>query len=560
MMLGNLRISLKLQIMVAMAVVGILAVAGLGLITLKENLLEDRKTKLQEVVRLARQNLQLDYDASRKAGLAEAETIARGKAIVRALRFGNDDYFVALDKQAVVQAHTNPKIEGQPFASIKDADGVYFSRDQVEIAAKGGGFVAYRFPRAGVGEPLPKVAYAVEFQPYGWVISGGIYLDDIDTIFWAQVWRIGALIAAALVLVVAVSFLIGRGIVRPITGMTGAMHKLAGGDTAAEIPGRERGDEVGEMAQSVQVFKQSMIEAERLRAEQAEAEKRTEAKRKADMLALADRFEAAVGEIIETVSAASTELEASATTLTRTADTARTLTTAVAAASEEASTNVQAVATATEELTSSVTEIGRQVEDSNRIASEAVQQAERTDTRMIELSKAADRIGDVIKLITTIAEQTNLLALNATIEAARAGEAGRGFAVVANEVKALAAQTAKATGDIGAQVVGIQSATQESVASIKEISGTIARISAIAATIAAAVEEQGAATQEIARNIQQASAGTTQVASSVTEVSRGASETGSASSLVLSSAQSLAGESNRLKLEVQKFLQTVRAA
>ena len=277
--------------------------------------------------------------------------------------------------------------------------------------------------------------------------------------------------------------------------------------------------------------------------------------RKADMIKLADDFEGAVGEIVETVSSASTELEASAGTLTATAERAQELTTMVAAASEEASTNVQSVASATEELSSSVNEISRQVQESARMASEAVGQARTTNDRVSELSKAAARIGDVVELINTIAGQTNLLALNATIEAARAGEAGRGFAVVASEVKALAEQTAKATGEIGQQITGIQAATQESVNAIKEISGTIERLSEISSTIAAAVEEQGAATQEISRNVQQAAHGTQQVSSNITDVQRGASETGSASSQVLSAAQSLSGDSNRLKLEVGKFLE-----
>ncbi len=359
---------------------------------------------------------------------------------------------------------------------------------------------------------------------------------------------------------ISLAFLIGRGIVNPITGMTSAMGKLAGGDTRTEIPSRERGDEIGKMAAAVQVFKDSMIETERLRAEQSEIERRQAQQRKAEMIKLADDFENAVGEIVETVSSASTELEASASTLTSTAARSQELATTVAAASEEATANVQSVASATEELSSSVNEISRQVQESARMANEAVGQARKTNDRVSELSKAAARIGDVVELINTIAGQTNLLALNATIEAARAGEAGRGFAVVASEVKALAEQTAKATGEIGQQITGIQAATQDSVGAIKEISGTIERLSEISATIASAVEEQGAATQEISRNVQQAAQGTQQVSSNITDVQRGASETGSASSQVLSAAQSLSGDSNRLKLEVSRFLNSVRAA
>jgi methyl-accepting chemotaxis protein len=350
-------------------------------------------------------------------------------------------------------------------------------------------------------------------------------------------------------------------IARPIQSLTRAMRELANGNFSVVLPGLGRKDEIGDIAGAVEDFK---VKAEEKAREEAEAKIKQDKiladQRKADMHRLADGFEAAVGEIIDTVSSASTELEASAKTLTSTATRGQEVATTVAAASEEASTNVQSVASATEELSSSITEISRQVQESARMASEAVGQARSTTERVSELSKAATRIGDVVELINTIAGQTNLLALNATIEAARAGEAGRGFAVVASEVKALAEQTAKATGEIGQQISGIQSATQESVGAIKDISGTIEKLSEISSAIAAAVEEQGAATQEISRNVQQASQGTQQVSANVTDVQRGATETGSASSQVLSSAQLLSSDSNRLKLEVGKFLSTVRAA
>ncbi|MCP4620934.1 MAG: methyl-accepting chemotaxis protein [Bradyrhizobium sp.] len=356
-------------------------------------------------------------------------------------------------------------------------------------------------------------------------------------------------------------FLVGQyGIAKPIRAVVELLQQLAAGKYDIDVKGTGRGDEVGDVARTALVFKENGLAKIRMEQEQKEAEARTAAQRRADMLQLADGFERAVGEIVETVASASTELEASATTLTSTADRSQQLATVVASASEEASTNVQSVASATEELSSSVNEISRQVQESARMATEAVQQARATNDRVGELSRAAARIGDVVELINTIAGQTNLLALNATIEAARAGEAGRGFAVVASEVKALAEQTAKATGEISQQISGIQGATQDSVHAIKEISGTIERLSEISSTIAAAVEEQGAATQEISRNVQQAAQGTHQVSSNITDVQRGATETGSASSQVLSSAQMLSGDSNRLKAEVSKFLSSVRAA
>jgi methyl-accepting chemotaxis protein len=370
---------------------------------------------------------------------------------------------------------------------------------------------------------------------------------------------LAAILGVATVVGIAVGFYLVRDVSHGIASIVKPMQALGDGDLTAQVPHQGEKTEIGAMADSLQVFKQALI-AKKAADEAAavDAEAKIERGRRVD--GITRDFESMIGEIVATVSSASTQLEASAGTLTATAERARELTTVVAAASEEASTNVQSVASATEELTSSVNEISRQVQESARMAGDAVNQARTTNDRVGELSKAAARIGDVVELINTIAGQTNLLALNATIEAARAGEAGRGFAVVASEVKALAEQTAKATGEIGQQITGIQAATQESVNSIKEISGTIEKLSEISSTIASAVEEQGAATQEISRNVQQAAGGTQQVSSNITDVQRGASETGSASSQVLSAAQSLSGDSNRLKLEVGKFLNSVRAA
>ena len=370
-----------------------------------------------------------------------------------------------------------------------------------------------------------------------------------------------AIAIGSLVLGILLAWLIGRAISKPVIGLCAGMRELAEGNFAVVLPGLDRGDEVGDMAQAVETFK---VKAEQKAHEEAEAKAQQDRlaaqQRKADMHRAGgcvrsrgrrDRQDRVFG--LDRVR--DLRHDADLDGGTRAGDHQL-----VAAASEEASTNVQSVASATEELTSSVNEISRQVQKSARIANDAVDQARKTSDRVAELSKAAARIGDVVELISTIAGQTNLLALNATIEAARAGEAGRGFAVVASEVKALAEQTAKATGEIGQQITGIQAATQESVGAIREISGTIERLSEISSTIAAAVEEQGAATQEISRNVQQAAQGTMQVSSNITDVQRGASETGSASSQVLSAAQALSGDSDRLRTEVGKFLATVRAA
>ncbi len=372
-------------------------------------------------------------------------------------------------------------------------------------------------------------------------------------------WTVLGIILAVMVAGVSVGLYLVRDLSRGISAIVTPMQALGSGDLAAEVTRRGEHTEIGVMADALQVFKQALI-AKKAADEAAarDAEAKIERARRVD--GITRNFEAVVGEIVETVASAATELEASANVLTKTAERSQELAVTVAAASEEASTNVQSVASASEELSSSVNEISRQVQESSRVASEAVDQAQTTNGRVGELAQAASRIGDVVELINTIAGQTNLLALNATIEAARAGEAGRGFAVVASEVKALAEQTAKATGEISQQISGIQTATEHSVGAIRAISDTIGRMSEISSTIAAAVEQQGAATQEISRNIQHAAMGTSEVSSNIADVQRGATETGSASSQVHSAAKSLSSESNRLKIEVEKFLDSVRAA
>ena len=372
--------------------------------------------------------------------------------------------------------------------------------------------------------------------------------------------RMAAALALAALLMCALSLLLGRAISQPISAMTSALTKLARGDFNVVLPGLHRHDEVGEMAGAARIFKDNMIETERLRAEQLANQEAQSLQRREERLRLASGFQDAVGSIVDKLSSEATELEAAASTLTRTAETTLELSGVVSGASNEASGNIRSVAAAIEQMTSSVGEIGRQVLESSSIAQSAVEHAKTTDARITALSQAAGRIGDVVKLITGIAEQTNLLALNATIEAARAGEAGRGFAVVAQEVKALAAQTAKATEEIDVQISGMQSATGESVEAIKQIGAVIVRISEVSGMIAAAVEEQSVATREIARNVQMAASGAAQVGGAIADVHQGAADTGSASGQVLSSAQSLSSQASQLKLEVDNFLASIRAA
>jgi methyl-accepting chemotaxis protein len=382
--------------------------------------------------------------------------------------------------------------------------------------------------------------------------------DAAESYAAAMKMVLASLVLAMIVGICAAIFLV-RDVSTGIKSIVTPMQALGAGDLTAMVPHQGERTEIGDMANSLQVFKEALI-AKKAADEAAAIDAEEKIRRGERVNAITRDFEALIGEIVATVSSASAELEASAGTLTGAAERSQKLTTVVAAASAEASTNVQSVASATEEMASSVNEISRQVQESANIASQAVDQAHKTNNRVGELVKAAARIGDVVELINTIAGQTNLLALNATIEAARAGDAGRGFAVVASEVKALAEQTAKATGEISQQISSIQAATQESVGAIKDIGDTIGRMSEISSSIASAVEQQGAATKEISRNVQRAADGTMQVSSNITDVQRGASETGSASTQVLSAAQSLSSQSNRLKVEVSNFLSSVRAA
>ena len=434
-------------------------------------------------------------------------------------------------------------IEGAFLPALAKADATAAAKSYAEITA------AYQAHRALIDEIVKKTN------------------DDNAAIEAAATQRVGTFtillwsISGLVFLVIGGGlFGVGLGVIRPMTRMTDVMARLAGGALEIEIPSLNRGDEVGAMARAVQIFRENAQRVQAMESAQVGLKLKAEEERKAAMNRVADGFEQVIGKIVETVSSASSEIELAAGSLTKTAEATRESTTAAASSSDLSSANVQSAAAASEEMASSVTEIGRQVQQSETITQAAVRQAEQTNARISELSQSAGRIGEVVKMIAAVAEQTNLLALNATIEAARAGEAGRGFAVVASEVKALAAQTAKATEEIGTQITQMQSATQQSVSAIKEIGVTISQISEISTAIAAAVEQQGAATQEIARNVQQAARGTTEVGDSIAAVGRGATNTGTAAAQVHGFAHSLANQGNQLKLEVGKFLTTIRAA
>ncbi|HET7887261.1 MAG TPA: methyl-accepting chemotaxis protein [Bradyrhizobium sp.] len=421
---------------------------------------------------------------------------------------------------------------------------------------------AYKGPAILFGRRF-YTAYHPVFDPAGKVVGiiyVGISMDELDGMLWQAIDAMAIAAGIAALLALSVTALMVRRVTKPLKAVAASLTVLAEGRTDVEVQYADRHDEIGVIARTIDVFKTNRLERRQIEADRLNAEKSASERRKAELNQFVEDFRTRIGGIIEQVMDSSGRFEKDAEQLSLTARTTAEMSDQSADASKQASEHVRSAATASNELSQSIVEISRRVQDSNSVASEAVKQASATDERMAELSAAGDRIGDVVKLITSIAEQTNLLALNATIEAARAGEAGRGFAVVAQEVKNLAGQTAKATGEISSHIVNMQRATEESVEAIKAIGQTIERISEITGAISAAVEEQGAATQNIAHGVQAAAGGTLDVAENIERVARGANETETTSGQMLKSAKALSDVSVHLRDEVEKFLDSVRAA
>ena len=550
----------RLLLVPLVGVLALIAVGALAVHTVGALMMSERQARARVVVEAATTIIE---DLAARAAKGEMTVDAAQKAArdaVRAIRFDGPEYAFLLDQHATVLAHFNPKLEGQNLWEARDKTGKYFSRELVKTALAGGGFEGLYFPKPGTTEPVAKVNYAKLANAWGWIVGSGIFVDTVeDAVATSRNETIAVVVVLAL-LTTALTFWIGRSISGPILRLTAVTNRIAAGELEIAVPDRARKDEVGTLAQAVDVLRERSAEAARLAAEEERRKAEAAEERRTAMTQLANEFEASVKRVVEGIASSASGMEASANSMTSAAATSDSQTVAAAAAAEETSANVGTVASATEELTASIQEIARQVTHSSEIAAGAVSEAERANTVMAGLAESAKSVGEIVALISSIASQTNLLALNATIEAARAGDAGKGFAVVASEVKSLATQTAKATEDIQSKVAEIQSMTGTAVTAIHAIGGTVSRMNEITASVAAAVEEQGAATRDIAGNVQQAAGGAQQVSRNVAAAQRAVSETKTVAAGVLDAAGSVTRETAELRGEVERFLAGVRAA
>jgi methyl-accepting chemotaxis protein len=559
--LNNLTIAPKLAILVGVTLIGLCIAGILAGYLMQREMLNARIDQVHAIVDMARNmaaGLQKEVEAGK---LTKEAAMAEFGRRANAMTYDNGSgYLFGTNYDGITVMAPEPKQIGTNRMDVV-TNGRMLSREIMDgVKAKGEILLFYEYMKPGQETPIRKVGYAVAIPGFNMYLGTGAYLDDLDAKLKPVIWALGLAILAIGVISGGIAWLIGRSISRPLGQLGNRMRGLADGELEGDIPGVGRGDEVGAMASTVQIFKDNALRIKGLEMAEAETQGRAAAERRAAMDSLANDFERSVNGIVRSVSTAAAGMQTTAQSMTATASDASARAATVGAASQSASNNVGTVAAAAEELSSSVAEISRQVTRSSEIASKAVGDAERTNATVQVLSTGAEKIGEVVKLIHSIAAQTNLLALNATIEAARAGESGRGFAVVASEVKALANQTAKATEEISAQVAAMQTSTSDAVAAISGITQTIAQMSEITVSISTAIEQQGDATREIARNIQQVAAGSSEISAHIGGVTQAASATGTAATDVLTNARELDNQSGMLRSAVDGFLTKVRAA
>ncbi|MDD1525687.1 chemotaxis protein [Bradyrhizobium sp. WBOS7] len=562
-LLSHLTIRTKLASMVCLAALTVAAIIGVSSVLSKSRMMEDRVQQMRTAVELLYNYAQSLQDEVTAGKLTLADAKAQFHQRGRRMNFnGNQGYPVVYNPDTSILVNgANQQLEGK-ITGAKDSNGVLIADAIVKAGEQTaqGGVTSYLYPRPGQTEPVRKTVFARKFAPWNATISYGLYVDDIDADVRALTLELAAIGTGLMLLMAALSWLIARDVLSALERQKNRMQEISEGAIDKPVEETDRGDEIGRMAETLEVLRQTALTARALEAEQAATKTRTEQEKRDALIALADRFDASVGQLVGLMASGSGELEHTAKSMSSTAEGTNRRAALVGSAATEASQRVQTVAAAAEELSSSITEISRQVAQSAEVTGRAVDSARRTDTIVRALSDGAQQIEHVAELISNIAAQTNLLALNATIEAARAGEAGRGFAVVASEVKSLASQTAEATREIGDKIAQIQGATREAVDAIGGITATIEEVSRIATSIGAAIEEQGAATAEIARSVSQTAEATQEVTTNIGGVSTAANETGNAAGMVLAAASNLSKQAEQLSGEVGTFLAGVRAA
>jgi len=525
---------------------------------IRANITHERMSQVRAVAEAA-EAIVAGYHARAQAGeitVDQAQIMARDA--IRFARYSDGaEYVFVFDYDGVAQVMgPRPEWEGTNKLNLLDANGKPFLVDLIAAARAGGGTVDYQFPRSGSSEAEPKLSWAVGFEPWRWMIGTGVYVSDVDAAVWSAAVRLFG--GAALVLAVAIilAMVVIRGITKPIADLTSTMTTLAGGDLEVAIPGTDRKDEIGEMADSVKVFQVNAREVERLQSEQAREQRRNARRVKNEMLAMTNALDEEVRNVMAQVLEQSDAMHGAAAEMAHSVADTEQGAEAAAMASRTAAASVDAVAAAAEQLSHSIAEISGQVAGAANVAGQAALQAETTNTHVAGLAEAASQIGQVVNLISDVAKQTNLLALNATIEAARAGEAGKGFAVVANEVKTLANQTASATEEIARRIESIQSATQDAVDAISGIGAVIGQLNETSAAIAAAVEEQTAATGEISHNAQRASEGTQESTASIGAVSSSSKTTGEYARSVQSSSEQVRARIRHMQASLESIMRS----
>ncbi|MBO6676128.1 MAG: cache domain-containing protein [Rhizobiales bacterium] len=558
----KLSIGMRLGALSAVFMVGVFALAAAFLYLSNQMLNEQRQGELISLTDSALSQVAAQH-ARAEAGeitMEQAQTTAMD--IIRDVRYRDIEYFFIHDLDGNMIMHAvRPDLDGQNLSDLQDPNGKYLFRELIVAASspERSGFVDYYWPRAGSDEPVHKLSYVAQFEPWGWAIGTGLYTDDLTASLMAKAGKFAVIGGLIILFGAAAGWWIGRSISRPVRAITSTMQELADGNTDLTVPAREEAHEIGAMANAVEVFRENAVkQAEMAGVVKGNANQQME--RQARIEELIAGFRSSVSEVLDSVAERVAEMEEVATGVAGVAeDTAQRASTAAHAA-EDASSNVQTVASATEELTASISEISRQLDETTTTVGQATTSVRTTNDKVESLSEAAQRIGDVVKLISDIAEQTNLLALNATIEAARAGEAGKGFAVVASEVKTLASQTAKATEDISEQIGSIQDATGETVVAIRDIGTVIENINGTIDMIAQATQQQGAATAEISSSVMEVVQGTSNVAENVGVLKQSAGETSNSAGSVRAAAKDVSDKADNLRREIDTFLSEVSAA